>query len=90
MPNTTKTKKPKPKKESELKAIQFSDIEDIQMLVTVKGKTHILVAKPDQENDAEIAMDIALKLALDHHQIMDPSIDEIKDFKILLKEITEE
>lgn len=80
-PNTTKKQKAKSEKP---KAVLFSDIENIQMLITVKGKSHLLVSKLNFEAQSKVDMECALRLALDSHIIMDPSIDE---FKELLKAI---
>lgn len=75
------TKNPK---EADINTITFSEIEDIQMLVTVKGKSHFLIEKPDMQSQAKVDMETALRLALDSHIIMDPSIDELRE---KLKEI---
>lgn len=72
-------------KEADIRSISFSEIEDIQMLVTVKGNTHLLMAKPNFESQAKVDMETALRLALDSHIIMDPSIDELRE---KLKEIS--
>jgi hypothetical protein len=74
-----------PVEELEPKSVLFSDIENIQMLVTVKGKSHLLVSKPNFETQSKIDMECALRLALDSHVIMDPSIDELEK---MLKETT--
>ena len=77
-----------PVEELEPKSILFSDIENIQMLVTVKGKSHLLVSKHNFEAQSKVDMQCALRLALDSHIIMDPSIDELEEkLKGTLKKI---
>ena len=62
-------------KQAELNTITFSEIENIQMLVIVKGKSHLLVPKLDFKSQSKLDMECALRLVLDSHIIMDPSID---------------
>lgn len=87
-PNTTKKQKAKCQKP---KAVLFSDIEDIRMLIIVKGKAHLLISKPGFESQAKVDMETSLRLALDSHIVMDPSIDELeKELRSKIKEITKE
>lgn len=63
--------------------IKISDIDNIQMLISIKGKDYILAPKKGQEKEAEIGMEISLQLALDNHVIVATSIQELE--KLLKK-----
>ena len=88
MPNTTKQKK-KTKKKPEARSLKLAafNIEDIELIkLTIKGKDYLLVPKPGSLGDAEINKQLGIRLLLDEHQVMDPSIQELEK---TLKEVME-
>lgn len=60
----------------ELKNLDFSDIEDIVVSITIKGKSYAIRAKKGHEDKAKIDRCTALYYMLDNHKIALPSIDE--------------
>jgi len=100
-PNTTKKAKNRKAKATSKKpchaepveacnAINLSEIENIELMFTYKGKLYVLMPKPDSKNDARICMETALRLALDKHSATEVLDADIEDLKKNLNEIAKE
>ena len=60
--------------------ISVSEVTDIEIIVTIKGKKHCIEPKDNEEKDSFLNKMIALRLALDSHRINPVSRDDMREF----------
>ncbi|MFK5950179.1 MAG: hypothetical protein QM500_15550 [Methylococcales bacterium] len=72
--------------QNELANIAFTDIEDVNITVVIKGKTYAIAPKKGRGKDAMISRQTAFYLVLDEHFVVTPSIEETLEFLNLKKE----
>lgn len=66
---------------SELGNFTFADIEDIYVIVKIKGKSYAIMPKNGRDKDAELNRRTAIYFMFDEHYVALPSIDETLEFK---------